>query len=176
MKNKNYIYRIALGSILCAQAIALGFIESLLPQIPFLPPGAKSGLSNIITMFAADSVGVSQAYIITIIKSLFAFITRGVTAGAMSFAGGMLSCTVMILLFRFASGRLGIIGISVIASLAHNAGQLLMSVLITGSVSTFYYAPFLALFGVVTGILTGIIFKGVLPALKKEKSHFVKQR
>ena len=174
MKSKKYIYRIALGSVLCAQAIALGFIESLIPPLPFLPPGAKPGLSNIVTMFAADCVGVSQTYIITVIKSLFVFVTRGFTAAAMSFAGGILSCTAMILLFRFSREKIGIIGISVISALCHNAGQLLMSVFITGSEKTFYYAPFLALFGVVTGILTGLIFRAVLPALSAEKKHLLK--
>ncbi len=174
MKTKKFIYRIALGSVLCAQAIALSFIESLIPPLPFLPPGAKPGLSNIVTMFAADSVGASQAYIITVIKSLFVFVTRGFTAAAMSLAGGLLSCTAMIILLRFFRENLGITGISVISAVCHNAGQLLMSAVITGSRNTLYYAPFLAIFGVVTGILTGIIFKAVLPALKKEQNHFVK--
>ncbi|MBR4451363.1 MAG: Gx transporter family protein [Clostridia bacterium] len=174
MNNRNKIYRLALAAILCAQAIALSFIESLIPPLPFLPPGAKPGLSNIVTMFAADCVGAAQAYTITVIKSLFVFITRGFTAAAMSLAGGLLSCTAMILLIKFSKERLGIIGISVISALCHNAGQLIMSVFITGSDKTFYYAPFLAVFGVITGILTGIIFKAVLPALNAEKKHFVK--
>ena len=33
----------ALLGILCAQAIALSFLENLIPSLPFLPPGAKPG-------------------------------------------------------------------------------------------------------------------------------------
>lgn len=177
MNKKKYIYQLALSSILCAQAVALSFVESLIPAIPFLPPGAKPGLSNIVTMFAADSIGVLQAYTVTIIKSLFVLVTRGFTAFAMSISGGLISCTVIILLLRLKlfEKYLGVIGVSVIASLFHNAGQLAMSAVLTGSGKTFYYAPFLALFGVITGILTGLIFKAVIPALNAEKKHFLKQ-
>ena len=51
----------ALLGILCAQAIALSFLESLIPALPFLPPGAKPGFSNIVTMFAVLTLGLPQA-------------------------------------------------------------------------------------------------------------------
>ena len=62
-------YRLALAAVLCAQALALSFLEGLLPPIPWLPPGAKPGLSNIIIMFAADSLGLPMALTIVLIKS-----------------------------------------------------------------------------------------------------------
>ncbi|MBR0112425.1 MAG: Gx transporter family protein [Clostridia bacterium] len=164
-------FRPALCAVLCAQAIAISFFESLIPEIPFLPPGAKPGLSNIITMFAANSLGLSEALIITLAKSLFAFATRGFTAFIMSISGGLLSCLAAWLLLTFAQKKLGFIGISVICSLCHNFGQLCASCVITGSRMTFYYAPFLALFGVITGVITGVIFAAVLPALDKMKKY-----
>lgn len=173
---KNYIYNIALGGILCAQALALSFLEGLLPAMPWLPPGAKPGFSNIITMFAADCLGLPQALIITLVKSGFAFITRGATAGAMSLSGGVLSTLAMYFLLKYGQKLFGLMGISVISALCHNLGQLCTSVLITGSSKTFYYAPFLAVFGIITGILTGFIFKAVLPAMEKQKQFFTKFR
>jgi heptaprenyl diphosphate synthase len=167
-------FRPALCAVLCAQAIALNFFESLIPELPFLPPGAKPGLSNIITMFAAASLGLPQALIITAAKSLFAFATRGFTAFIMSISGGVLSCLAAYFLLKFAGRKLGYIGISVICSLCHNFGQLCAGCVITGSRMTFYYAPFLALFGVITGILTGLIFAAVLPALEKQKKYILR--
>ncbi|MBQ4603463.1 MAG: Gx transporter family protein, partial [Clostridia bacterium] len=81
---KSLAYKTALSAILCALALALSFLESLLPPIPFLPPGAKPGFSNIIIMFAAGSLGLPQTLMIVLVKGGFAFVTRGVTAGIMS--------------------------------------------------------------------------------------------
>ncbi len=171
---KNIAYKTALGAILCALAVALNFLEGLLPAMPFLPPGAKPGLSNIITMFAAGSLGLPQALIIALVKGGFTFVSRGAAASAMSLAGGLLSAFAGWLLLRYGEKLFGLVGISVICSLCHNLGQLLVSVMITGSKNTFYYAPFLALFGLASGILTGIIFRAVMPALEKQKKHFYK--
>ena len=85
----------ALLGILCAQAIALSFLESLIPALPFLPPGAKPGFSNIVTMFAVLTFGLPQAMCITVFKALFALATRGATAFFMSLAGGVLSTLAM---------------------------------------------------------------------------------
>ncbi len=177
MKKKNsLVYETALSAILCAQAIALGWLEGLLPAFPWLPPGAKPGFSNIITMFAASSLGFGKALAVTVVKAGFAFVTRGVTAGAMSLAGGVLSTAAMYLLLKYAGKKLGLTGISVIGALCHNAGQLAVAAILTGTADIIYYAPMLALFGVLTGAVTGIIFKAVIPALEKQKNHFVRKK
>lgn len=85
----------ALLGILCAQAIALSFLENLIPSLPFLPPGAKPGFSNIVTMFTVLTLGLPQAMCITVFKALFALMTRGATAFFMSLAGGVLSTLAM---------------------------------------------------------------------------------
>jgi len=166
-------YKTALVAILCGLALCLGFLESLIPPIPLLPPGAKLGFSNIITMFAAGSLGLPSALLIAALKGGFAFITRGATAGIMSLSGGILSAAAMYLLMKCARKVLGLIGISVICALCHNAGQLLAAILITDTASIVYYAPALALFGIATGTVTGIVLRAVIPALEKIKKHFV---
>ena len=47
---------IALIGLLGALALVLGILENLLPPLPGMPPGAKAGLSNLVTMFAAVGV------------------------------------------------------------------------------------------------------------------------
>lgn len=168
---KNIAYKTALTGIMCALALALGFLESLLPPMPWLPPGAKPGFSNIITMFAAGNLGLPSALIIAVAKGCFAFVTRGFTAGIMSLSGGILSAVAMYLLLRFASGKLGLIGISVISALFHNLGQLAAAVFITGTASIAYYAPALALFGIASGAVTGVVLGAVMPVLEKIKKH-----
>lgn len=177
MKKKNsLVYETALSAILCAQAIALSWLEGLLPAFPWLPPGAKPGFSNIIIMFAAGSLGFGKTLAVTVVKAGFAFVTRGATAGAMSLAGGVLSAAAMYLLLKYAGKKLGLTGISVISALCHNAGQLAVAAVLTGTADIIYYAPMLALFGVITGAVTGIIFKAVIPALEKQKNYFVRKK
>ena len=81
--------------IFAALALVLSFLESLLPPLPMMPPGAKLGLSNIVTMFLASSQGLVPALLIALLKGLFAGVTRGFTAMVLSLAGGMLSTCVM---------------------------------------------------------------------------------
>lgn len=174
MKN-NAAYKVALPAILCALALSLGFLESLIPPMPFFPPGAKPGFSNIITMFAAGSLGLPTAFAIALVKGIFAFATRGVTAGIMSLSGGLLSALAMYLLMRYATKSLGMVGISAVCAVVHNMGQLAAAVFITGTADVIYYAPALAVFGVITGALTGIILGSVMPALQKLKfTHYDK--
>lgn len=169
---KNLSYKVALTAILCALALSLGFLESLLPPMPLLPPGAKPGFSNIITMFAAGSIGLPAALAIAVIKGGFAFVTRGVTAGVMSISGGLFSAIAMFLLMRYARKIFGLIGISVICALCHNIGQLFAAIFITGTANIIYYAPALALFGLITGAVTGVVFRAVIPVLEKMKKQF----
>ena len=164
--------RIALTGILSAEAIALSALEMLIPPLPFLPPGAKPGFSNIITMFAAWEYGLPGTLPITVIKSLFVLVTRGPSAFLMSICGGMLSTAVMCLCFRYGRGALGVVGISVLAASAHNLGQLGAACLLTGTAMLYTYLPALTLFALGTGIVTGLILSAVLPALEHQRKYF----
>lgn len=161
---------VALLGVLSAEALALSFLENLIPAMPGLPPGAKPGFSNIVTMFTAGTMGFPAALAVTVIKSLFAFITRGATAGLMSISGGLLSTVVMVLLMRLKKNPFGILGISVASAVAHNAGQLAVACLISGTPALIAgYGPLLLLFAVATGTVTGGILKVVMPALEKQR-------
>lgn len=172
MKTKTQ--KIALLGILSAQALALSFLENLLPAMPFLPPGVKLGLSNIVTMFTAGTMGFLPALCVTLIKSLFAFLTRGATAFFMSLAGGLLSTIAMCLMIKFAKDKSGYIGVAVMSSLCHNLGQLGMSLIITRTTAMVYYIPVLLLSGIIMGIITGIVLKAIMPLLIKQSKYFTK--
>ncbi|MCM1543977.1 MAG: Gx transporter family protein [Ruminococcus sp.] len=160
--------KIALLGILGALALVLSFMESqLAPDIPFLPVGAKPGLSNIVTMFTACFAGFSGAIYITLIKVLFAFITRGATAALMSFCGGILSTIVLCMMVRRKQKNISFIGIGVLCAAAHNLGQLISACLISGTVMLISYGKYLLIFAIITGILTGTIVNAVMPRLEK---------
>lgn len=166
--NRNTTKRIALVGIMAALALALSYLETLIPTFPGFPPGAKPGFSNIVTMFLAGSVGIGDAFFVTVIKALFAGLTRGFTAMLMSGTGGILSTAAACILLRSKKINFGYIGIGIICAVCHNIGQLLTACIISGTPSLIIgYGPLLMLFAVATGFATGTILKVIMPYLGK---------
>lgn len=161
---------VAFNGLLAALALVLTAVESMMPPLPLMLPGAKLGLSNIVTMYAASAAGFWPALCIAVIKGLFAGLTRGVTAMLMSLSGGMLSTLVMWLLLRLKSRPFGLVGLGVSGALAHNAAQLLVAALLT-TPAVLYYIPWLIIFGVLAGILTGMVLNVIMPLLDKLNNH-----
>jgi len=174
MKMKTSTKKLALLGILGAQALALSFLEGLLPPFPFLPPGAKPGFANIITMFTLCTLGLPEALYITAMKAVFAGVTRGFTAFLMSLAGGLLSTLAMRILLKTAKRKNGFgwVGISVVCALCHNAGQLAVAVFWSGTPRIAALAPLLLLFAVATGTVTGAVLRAVISVLQKQAKYF----
>ena len=106
------------AGMLAAAAIALSAAESLFPALPFLPPGAKPGFSNLACMLAASGMGLGPAFSVAVCKALFAGLTRGLSAGLLSLCGGLLSTAVTFLLLK---GRhFGYVGIGIAGAVGHN--------------------------------------------------------
>lgn len=156
--------KIAVCGLLSALALVLSALEGMLPPIPGLPLGAKPGLSNIVTMFAAGSLGLPCALAVAMFKGGFAFLTRGVTAGLMSLSGGLLSTFAMWLVWK--RTRFSLLFTGVCGALAHNTAQLCVALLLTGSAALFYI-PALLLLSLACGVCTGLVLQLILPLLQK---------
>ncbi len=154
----------ALSGLLAALALTFSMLEGMLPPLPGLPPGAKLGLSNIVMMYAAGSLGLPLAIALAVIKGGFALLTRGVTAGAMSLSGGLLSTVCAGALLRKTRASFSLTGIC--GALAHNAGQLLTAFLLMGP-AVLGYGPALVLASLLTGALTGAVLKVSLPQMER---------
>ena len=72
-----------------------------------------------------------------------------------SFAGGLLSLTVMYALYR--TGRFSIVGVSMAGGVMHNLGQLVTACLIVSTFSLMSYFAVLLYSGLISGILIGIL-------------------
>ena len=116
-------------------------------------------------MFAAGTFGLIPALAIALLKALFAGATRGVTALLMSLAGGLLSTLVMGLLFRLKRHAVSLLAVGILGAVAHNLAQLCVAVALTNS-AVLSYLPFLLLYALVTGSVTGSALRILLPALK----------
>ena len=154
--------------ILGALALVLGAFENIIfPEVPFLPAGAKVGLSNIVTMFAGSTFGFFGALYIALLKALFAFITRGAVAGAMSLCGGILSVIVLSLLLKKERKSISFVGIGVLCAVFHNLGQLLCSCALSGA-AMLGYGKYLLVFAIISGSLTGVVLNAVMPRLVRQ--------
>lgn len=156
--------RVALGGMLAALALAFSFLEGLLPPLPGMPPGARLGLSNLVTMYAAGGLGLPWGLGLALVKGGFALLTRGLAAGTMSLCGGLASTACMWLLLKKTRASLGLTGVC--GALVHNGAQLAAAVLLT-SWAALGYVPALLAFSVFSGLLTGTVLKLTLPALDR---------
>ena len=170
MKNKNNtrLKRLAFTGIMLGIIIALSAVEQMLPPLPLLPPTMKLGLSNIITMYCVFFVSRTQAVMLNAAKSLFILLIRGPIAAVLSFCGGMLSITVIILLTMIFRERISYIAVSVAGALSHNMGQFaaVSVILYSPDIGYYYlyYLPVLIISGIIMGTITGTLLKVVTPA------------
>ncbi|MGN1334085.1 MAG: Gx transporter family protein, partial [Anaerovoracaceae bacterium] len=72
-----------------------------------------------------------------------------------SFAGGLLSLTVMYWLYR--TNRFSIVGVSMAGGVMHNLGQLSTACLIVSNIKLMSYFAVLLFSGLISGILIGIL-------------------
>ena len=161
------VRRLAQMGLLFALAMALSFLESLLPALPMLPPGIRLGLSTIVTMYALFVLGSVSGYTIAVLKSLFVLLTRGAVAAAMSMAGGIASVTVMLLLSLLPGMKKQCLLLSIFGGAAHNMGQLVAARFIINNQYVWYYLPVLLAAGLLMGAITGMALKVVMPYLNR---------
>lgn len=160
--------KVALLGIFGAVALVLSFLESMLvPDIPFLPVGAKPGLSNVVTMYIAGTMGFSGAVYITLLKALFALITRGATGAFMSFCGGMLSTVSVCLLIKYQGRVFSYLGLGIVGAVTHNIGQLIAACIVSGTFALINYGKYLLVFALITGAVTGTVLMLLMPRLSK---------
>ena len=145
--------RLVLLAMLTAVAMILSYVESLLPSVGI--PGVKMGLANIAVIFALFRFGWKEAAALSLVRVVLVSLLFG-SVGAMlySLAGAVLSLAVMALLRRI--DRFSTVGISVAGGVAHNAGQILMAMLVLQTKQLLGYLPVLAVSGIAGGVLTGL--------------------
>ena len=159
------IQKCARLSMLTAVAIVLNIFESFIPF--FNIPGFKIGLANIITLSVLYVYGIKESIYVSILKILVVGILRtGLfsTTFLFSLSGAILSLIMMFIAKKI--NIFSIIGVSIIGSISHSIGQIIMAYLILKNNSVYVYLPILLLISIVTGILVGIISKEIVKYLK----------
>lgn len=152
--------RLVIISMLTTMAIVLSILESF---IPVFIPGVKLGLANVIILVMLYEFKSYETLLVNIIRILLVGLLRGTLLTPtflMSLSGGMLSFLIMFLFSRIKV--FSIIGVSVLGSVFHCVGQILIAIILLSTDAVIYYLPFIAILSLATGVLSGLITKGYL--------------
>ncbi|MBR1376818.1 MAG: Gx transporter family protein [Bacilli bacterium] len=150
-------------SMLLALSVVLNIVENMVPLFNGTVPGVKLGLANIVILFVLYQYGFKESLFISLTRVfLVGILHSGLFSIAffLSLSGAILSIISMGLIKRFT--KLSIVGVSIIGSLFHSLGQIIVVAILLNSMSAFNYLPIIILFAIPTGILTGIMSKELL--------------
>ena len=153
----NKTFRIVFIGLLVSQALALYTVESMIP-VPFIAPGAKLGLTNLITVIALYTLNSKRdVFLIIILRLLLSTMFSGNLSTLMySAVGAILSYLIMICVKTIWKDKVSIIGVSASGAFFHNVGQLIVASIIVQNITVMLYLPILSIAGIGTGIFIGI--------------------
>lgn len=144
--------------LLASAAIVLHVIETWLP-VPAPVPGIKLGLANSVALFALAVIGMRAALYISIIRVLLGALVGGIFLGpafVMSAAGGLGSILVMGHADYHWKPPFSVIGVSILGAVTHSVVQVCTAAILVSSLSLLWYIPYVILFAIPTGVVTGL--------------------
>lgn len=145
--------------VMLALALICSYVEVLIP-VPIGIPGIKLGLANIVTVFAMYSLGMKDAFLISVMRvTISGFMFGNVVAIAYAMTGAMFSLAIMYLLKK--TDKLSCISVSIAGGIAHNMGQMLIAAILVDNYYVLYYVPVLMIAGFITGACIGVVSQEV---------------
>ncbi|WP_416197689.1 MAG: Gx transporter family protein [Sporanaerobacter sp.] len=164
MKN---LRKLVFLSLLVSLGLALSILESFMP-IPFVAPGAKLGLSNMVVLVTLVIFGFKEALAVGVLKSmLFSLATGSISSLFYSLSGSVLSCITMYIVYSYFSNIYSLIGVSIFGAVAHNLAQVSVASLMMKNLKIFSYLPILLLTSLFTGYFVGLSSIFISKNLKK---------
>jgi heptaprenyl diphosphate synthase len=149
--------RITLIALYTAVALVLHVFENALPPLFSFAPGAKMGISNVVSLIAVFTLGGVDAFIILIVICLLGSLFGGnIFSLAYSLPAGTISLCIELVLIKKLVPRISIVTVSFIGAVIHNGVQLIVASIIvqTNLVSIL---PLMLFASVVAGIAVGLM-------------------
>ncbi|MBQ6730874.1 MAG: Gx transporter family protein [Bacilli bacterium] len=168
------VQKMALLGILTAAAIVIATLESFIPSIGI--PGVKLGLANIVILIILYELGIVEAVIVNVLRVIVVGLVRGTFLSMgflMSLTGCALSLGIMIVFYVLIK-KFSIIGVSVIGSVFHVTGQIIIAMFFLGTAYIFLYLPVIAISAIITGVFVGIVAKLIIKTgiIKKQREKY----
>lgn len=152
--------------MLLSFSIVLSILESFIPLFNGYIPGLKLGLSNIIVLIVLYKYDTKDVFFVSILRVIVVGLMRTGLFSVnffFSLSGALFSAVSMIL---FKKTKLSMIGVSVVGSIFHSIGQILIAILFLKNNNVIYYLPWLLLFSIPTGLFVGYVSKKMLSELE----------
>ena len=172
MKTKKMVF---LG-LMVGYSLILYILETYIPN-PFIVffPGAKLGLTNIITLVSLLIFGFKETFIIVTVRVILSSIFAGPMSYLLfSIGGAYLSLIVMFLVNKIKG--FSVIGVSIAGAIAHNIGQLLVASILVENLLMITYLPFMLATSLVTGLFVGIVSQFCYSKMDRIKDSFINMR
>lgn len=162
-------------SLLIALSVVLNLIESMIPIFNGMIPGLKIGLANSVILFVLTFYSFKDALYVSIVRVFLVGILRtGVFSIAFFFSLAGAICSLSAMYISMKTTKLSLIGVSIIGSIFHSIGQVVMAILLLQTMEMIYYLPWLLLFSIPTGILIGYISKEFIKYFDEELQTIIK--
>ena len=154
-------------SLLISMALVLHIFEGMIP-VPFITPGAKLGLANVITVIALYTLDSKETFLVILLRIVLSVMFGGSISRLLySLGGALLSYFSMVLVKKAGKDYVSIIGVSATGAVFHNVGQLVVASTIVNTFGVMLYLPIMSLAGVGTGIFVGLTANFAVNHLKK---------
>lgn len=142
-------------ALFLAISVVVSYVESF---IPLGIPGVKLGLANVIILVLLYEDSIKNALLILLLRIFLVGFIRGTfltPTWFMSLGGGMSAFLMMMIFSRIKI--FSAIGSSVVGSVFHCVGQILVAMALLTTVGVVYYLPWIALLSLLTGIFSGFL-------------------
>jgi len=157
--------QLTVDALLTAIALTIFMIEAQIPA-PIPIPGIKLGLANIITVFAIFAYTPKDALSIPLVRVFMGSIFSGQISTLLYSAAGGILCFAAMLLIRKILNENQLWVASVIGAVFHNIGQIIVAIVVTGTVGIIVYLPILMVSGIAAGLFTGLCTQFLYQKLK----------
>lgn len=148
---------------LTALAIGLHVLEAMFPS-PL--PGVKPGIANIITLYVLMEYGFATAAWVSLLRVFASSLLLGQFLSPtfiLSLSGAILSLAVLFLVQHLPKKYFSVVTLSILASFAHIAGQLIIVRLwLIPHTGVVYLIPVFALAALLFGVINGLITSRLL--------------
>ena len=157
--------RLARVSLLCACALVLSYLETMIP-LPVAVPGIKLGLANVAVVFALYTLDVKSAAAVALVKVFASGFLFGSPMMLVYSLGGTVLAFIGMVALAAVPG-VGLVPVSMLAAVLHNVGQLGVAAMALQTPAVFINLGVLGVAACVTGGITGAVAEGALAGIEQ---------
>ena len=153
-------------SIFLAIAVIFSYIEHLV-VLPFIFPGAKLGLANLVGLIILYIYGRNKYFVFGLLRVLLSALlfTGFGSTFLISLGGNILASLITIILVN--NKNISIYGLSINGAIFHGLGQVIIVAFLYNTIQMIDYIVVLSISGIISGTLMAIIVNIILTKIPK---------